>query len=542
MELIFDELNALNLTISTNSEITQILRTLFRADTLGYQERRNLSILKDILNAPAHTRPFIRSLYIYFDNPHDRVFTSTQQLTTLRFLQDNGWYRTYKTRLQGRPNWIEARSIREYRFEQGETEVVSVYRLIRSAGSRDIDGVMVLNVEERYLRRLMNELSGTPGPAVFVLNADNEIVVQNQRSTSPPNWTIPEDPGQLHFLDLQGESHVVQVLESPQIGLTFVAATPTKLWFELPAQLAALLLGLLGLSVFFAILATGFVTRANMRNISAIMDILDRAELGLPLPPQSPGRPRGYNETAFRIVQDFLQNKYRNLQVSEQRYKVRTLELLALQAQINPHFLFNSLDALGWTIRESSDPPPEALEIIGTLSDLLEYSLRRPNESVSLSDELHQAQTYVALQKQLYPNTSAVTWSIAGRPEKTRAISMVLQPLLENAITHGQPDNCRPGRKERCRIEVATEEVGEMTRCTVRDQGCGIEPEKLEALREQLGRNDFHTDHIGLYNTNKRLVLAFGQESALHIVSESGKGTAVSFRLPLKESSVSSGL
>ena len=214
---------------------------------------------------------------------------------------------------------------------------------------------------------------------------------------------------------------------------------------------------------------------------------------------------------------------------------MRTLELLALQAQINPHFLFNSLDALSWTIRESSDPPPEALEIICTLSDLLEYSLRRPNELVSLSDELHQAQTYVALQKQLYPSTFSVTWSIAGRLEKTRAISMVLQPLLENAITHGQPDNCRPGRKERCRIVVSTEEVDQMTRCTVRDQGCGMEPEKLRALREQLSRKDFHTEHIGLYNTNKRLVLAFGQESALRLESSPGAGTTVWFHLPLQE-------
>jgi len=527
MELIFDELSALNVAISTNPHITRILKTLFSSDTLGYEERRNFSVIQDFLNAPAHTRPFIRSIYIYMKNPHGRVFTTTQQLTTFDHLYDRGWLDTVETELNARINWIEARTMREYRFEPNKIAVVSVYRKIRSAGSRSFDGVMVLNVEQAYLQRLIGDLMGTDGPVIFVLNSDNEVVLRN-RTDSPVSveGLVALDSG-LHVTELGREQHVVQVLDSPRLGLRIMSATPTDVWFQLPARLVAVLLALLGLSAVIAFVATVYVTRANMNNVRAIMDMMERAEMEMPLPERTSVRASGYNHMSYALVQEFLEDKYRGLQLSERRYKQRTLELLALQRQINPHFLFNSLDALGWTIREHRGQPEEAIGIIEALSDLVKYSLRQTRYSVTLAEELDQARTYAALQEYLYPDAFSIEWRIHGCPEKTQAISMVLQPLIENAIQHGQTDE--PGI---CRLEVSTQPVEDGTLCTVRDYGRGMDQETLATIRQQLQRSDYNTEHIGLYNTNKRLLLAFGPASTLRIESQLGRGTEVSFYLP----------
>jgi two-component system sensor histidine kinase YesM len=230
---------------------------------------------------------------------------------------------------------------------------------------------------------------------------------------------------------------------------------------------------------------------------------------------------------SYDLVQEFLKDKYRGLQLSERRYKQRTLELLALQTQINPHFLFNSLDALGWTIQEHGGQPEEAIGIIEALSDLLKYSLRQTNHSVTLAEELDQARTYAALQEYLYPDAFCIEWRINGCPEKTQAISMLLQPLIENVIQHAQTDE--PGV---CRLEVCTEPVEDGTLCTVRDYGRGMDPETVNRIRQQLQSSDYYTEHIGLYNTNKRLLLAFGPGSTLRIESQLGYGTEVSFCLP----------
>lgn len=527
MELIFDELNSLNVAISTNSHITRVLNTLFSSNTLGYEARREFSVIQDFLNAPAHTRPVIRSIYIYMDNPHGRVFTTTQQLTTFDHLHDRGWLDTLENKLSARISWIEARAVREYRFEPNETRVVSVYRKIRSAGSRSFDGVIVLNVEQAYLQRLIGELIGNDGPTIFVLNSDKEVVVRNRTDSSVSVEALAGLDSGLHVTELGREQHVVQVLDSPQLGLKIVSATPTDVWFAVPARLVAVLLALLGLSAVLAFVATVYVTRANMRNVWAIMDMMERAEMGMPLADTTPAQAPGYNRMSYHLVQEFLKEKYRGLQLSERRYKQRTLELLALQTQINPHFLFNSLDALGWTIQEHGGQPEEAIGIIEALSDLLKYSLRQTNYSVTLAEELDQARTYAVLQEYLYPDALRIEWRIHGSPEKTQAISMVLQPLIENAIQHAQTDD-----RAVCRLEVCTQPAEAGTVCTVRDYGRGMDQETLNAIRQQLQSSDYYTEHIGLYNTNKRLLLAFGPRSTLRIESQPGRGTEVSFFLP----------
>ncbi len=201
-------------------------------------------------------------------------------------------------------------------------------------------------------------------------------------------------------------------------------------------------------------------------------------------------------------------------------------ELKFLQFQINPHFLYNTLETINWISRIHG--VPEAGEIAKALGDLMREGLREA-DFVPLENEIRNVKNYLLIQQYRYGDKIKVSINIDPSLLQVKTPKFILQPIIENAITHGVDPKIEGGT-----ISVFGVTDGTDTILTVEDDGVGIPADKLRnLLNENIRKADQgkHT-HIGLLNVHKRLQLYFGSSYGLTINSEEGAGTVVIIRLP----------
>ena len=210
--------------------------------------------------------------------------------------------------------------------------------------------------------------------------------------------------------------------------------------------------------------------------------------------------------------------------VVEQEEK-RKSELDALQSQINPHFLYNTLDSIVWMIE--GERYEDAVFMITQLASLFRISLSRRKTVISVEDELKHARNYMNIQKVRYKNIFEVRFDIDPEILQCCTVKLVVQPLLENAIYYGV--ECMDGDGE---IDVNGYRREDDIYIEVRDNGLGIPEDEVEQLLKENNRVHKRGSGVGLLNVHNRIRLRFGEEYGLEIESEPDEGTTVRIHLP----------
>jgi two-component system sensor histidine kinase YesM len=224
----------------------------------------------------------------------------------------------------------------------------------------------------------------------------------------------------------------------------------------------------------------------------------------------------------------FIERSYLKLQLSERKYRLQAAELLALQSQINPHFLHNTLETIYWEILRISGKPTIAHRMIENLSDIMKYSLNSKDNFVTLKEEIENTNSYIEIQKYRYEDKFDVYWDYLPLVNNYKIKKLIFQPLVENSIYHGIIK-----KDTRCYIKIKIIKSGSHLRIFVADNGYGISLEKLEEIKQKLESSEDYFDHIGLFNTNKRLKLIYGEQYGIRIRSLPGKGTVVFLYIPI---------
>jgi sensor histidine kinase YesM len=215
---------------------------------------------------------------------------------------------------------------------------------------------------------------------------------------------------------------------------------------------------------------------------------------------------------------------------SELREDLREMELRALQSQVNPHFLFNTLATIA--AQSTLETAPRTTQLTLALSRLLRYNLRRIRDTVTLREELASVRDYLLIQEARLEGRLRVEVQAPQDVLETRIPVLSVQPLVENAILHGL-EAAGDGL-----LRLAARRVRGDVEIEVYDNGQGMDPERLRQVLEQkeLGTGSGHTTGLGLYSVNKRLQYFFGPEYGLSIESRPGRGTRVVIRLPFAPS------
>jgi signal transduction histidine kinase len=210
----------------------------------------------------------------------------------------------------------------------------------------------------------------------------------------------------------------------------------------------------------------------------------------------------------------FVEARAQEAQASRLAAQLAEARLGALRMQLNPHFLFNSLNAVTVLVRERNTAA--ATRMLELLGDLLRQALRQDQpHQVPLAEELSFLERYLAIEQVRFSDRLRVVWSIEERARAALVPGFVLQPIVENAVTHGIARRADAGR-----LEIAARVAGSRLELAVRDDGVGMAPNQVEG--------------VGLANTRERLRTIYGNDATLTIAARPGGGTEAVLMLPLR--------
>ena len=306
---------------------------------------------------------------------------------------------------------------------------------------------------------------------------------------------------------------------------------------------------IIGILVCVCLLSGVLVTllvRRLTRPLIALTDLMDRTTQTKDFDTQAPyagrdeiGRLTGSFNALLREIKQLIEQL--NIHIAalqEEKETVRRVqaqkrkaEINALQAQINPHFLYNTLNAISW---QAADQGEDEISVLATsLGRFFRISLSRGREIITLQEEMEQVRSYLRIQKIRYKDILSDRFAIDEKLLGRRMIKLVVQPLVENAIYHGIKPAGRPAT-----ILIGacahTDECGaEQIWITVEDDGAGIPPAKLSELNELLaaGRSDPDSGY-GIFNVNERIKLYYGKEYGLMLESTENAWTRATLVLP----------
>jgi two-component system sensor histidine kinase YesM len=221
-----------------------------------------------------------------------------------------------------------------------------------------------------------------------------------------------------------------------------------------------------------------------------------------------------------------------NAKVKEQE-NLKKAELKALQAQINPHFLYNTLDTIVWMAEAKNTD--QVIEIVRSLSSFFRIALSKGKDWISIRQEIEHVRSYLAIQKMRYRDILDYKIEVDEDLLNGTILKLTLQPLVENALYHGIKNKRNGGT-----IVVRAQRVGtDLVRLEVQDDGIGFTPYKLAQIRDMLNDDaseiSLKEGGFGLENVNKRIKLYYGKQYGLYVQSEYLGGTQVVARIPLQD-------
>ena len=224
-----------------------------------------------------------------------------------------------------------------------------------------------------------------------------------------------------------------------------------------------------------------------------------------------------YNEMLVRLKVLIEKNK-------EEATRSVLSELKQLEAQFNPHFLFNTLEMLKYMIKVDEKA---SAKVIVAMSNLLRYSINSAYHKVKLAEDIKYIEDYLLIQKYRFEDNFDYSISLQEQCEACIIPKLILQPLIENSIKYGFDT------KKYLKVEIKCTIAGDKLLIEIEDNGEGINEEKLSEILCNLRCNDNNTPHIGLYNVHRRIMLMYGESFGIKIYSKQSEGTRVIITLPV---------
>ncbi|HYH05156.1 MAG TPA: sensor histidine kinase [Bacillota bacterium] len=210
----------------------------------------------------------------------------------------------------------------------------------------------------------------------------------------------------------------------------------------------------------------------------------------------------------------------------EKQDRLRLAELQALQAQINPHFLYNTLDSIKWLAKLNGIKEIEVIVI--QLGKLLKNSINNQNEMTTIRESMEVIDSYLTIQTIRYSGRFEVNKQIDPHVLECCVPRLIIQPIVENAIIHGIAKKIGPGK-----LDIKINQAGVDIVVEVTDDGVGIEATRLQQIKAELESDQRKVQNIGIHNVNRRIKLSYGEKYGVSIYSEVAKGTKVVLVLPL---------
>ncbi|MEK4228221.1 sensor histidine kinase [Solibacillus sp. FSL H8-0538] len=527
LELILNELDSLNLYIIASASEFENLQKVMNKSILNTEDHKELAALKNFIDSPNIARPYIDSIYIYVANQNGKFISSTAGgLTELEEFDDTYWFNSFQRHAASDElTWAEARTISKQIFNEpsDKVDLITMFRKIPH-----MDGVIVLNIKTEYIEEQLNTLSKTAGLGLFIVDEENKVLFNEERFSLKKSdiADIMKKQEDVFSKVINRDSFIVSKITSEKYNWTYFSVSPKSSIYEVPIRLIKIALVLLVACIGGSVLLALYLTNITSRNVKTIVAIFEAAEADKPLPPL-PRQVRDiYSYIVHSILINYRETNILKVHVAEKKYKEQAMEYMALHSQLNPHFLFNTLETINWKAIALTGSPNELNAMIENLAVILRYSLDEETRLVPISEEIKYTMHYIEIQKIRYHNEFTLQWELDDTIRHYQVKKLILQPLIENALQHGLTSE-RPFK-----MKIKLINLPKSIEIRVIDNGHGMSKSRLAEVRARLETNNDHLKHIGLLNTHRRLKVAYGQQYGLIVQSKEGWGTVIILTIP----------
>lgn len=413
----------------------------------------------------------------------------------------------------------------------GDKYVLSLYRQLNDINNLTKRlGIIRIDLSEREINRIYRDIQLGETGYVFITNKDGvilshsnvEMINKNIRNEELFKKVFTGENG-FYREKYSGQDMLVTYYESNIQDMTYISVVPFK---EITRELNTSLkvtLSIVAVVIALAFIALSFLTMKITKPIKRMTVLMKKVEQGnLDVLINTDRKDeigtlgRSFNSMT-RKLKILIEEVYK-IQLSRKEAELKTL-----QAQINPHFLYNTLDVIYWTSRLEN--APRTGEIVSALAKLFKLGLNKGSEITTIKKEVEHVHSYLTIQKYRYDEIPEFRIDVDESILEHSTIKLILQPFVENALVHGIAEMGGRGR-----VEILGRDQGKNICFEVIDNGKGMEEDRIREIFEE----NFESDQkgYGVRNVHKRIKLYFGQDYGVEIFSKTASGTKVVITIP----------
>lgn len=517
-DVLYTQLNLLTRQISTNDQVQSIILKEYHGDQATFAERQALSTLTNRLQANADG--------IYMTEIYNYHLTKLTPLDGPGLGEQVGLDQIRRAdEANGKLVWLGE--------DPHNKDFFLAIRQIRLLGNNfENGGYVLVRINKDYFQT--HTINDDHDQMMMVLDQNERLVSSNFKEFAEQMGLVTESGYNLSSFNDDHFLHNSEI--SRETGWTIIMLTPIT-WFTegLPVLRTIIVVaGLIGFAIFF--IFSYFLSTYITKPINKLTDTMRKAgEEMVTLEPSTTAAPNEINELNQTYNQLAEQTNYLIQMVYEKELVKSRTELKALQAQINPHFLFNTLDLLYWSLDKKDED--DLAEMVLAMSHLFRYTITasETDEWVSIRDELNHIEQYMKIMQMRFGERLRYDIDVDDALLDYVLPKLIIQPLIENAVLHGIGDMVEDGVIQ-LTIQYNQDKDGILI--SVADNGKGISKEKLEKIYQNISENkgvQISGDGMALANVERRLKLYYNpnQIKGIQINSVEDKGTVIGFKIPI---------
>ena len=384
---------------------------------------------------------------------------------------------------------------------------ITDYRIIEN-----FQGTVVLSVNEERIRRA---IASDIGSREYLLSDDVIVSAPDPKKIGKKLSEI-QDP----------ENYQYTTADNEISGFAICNEQPLAYYWKMSVSQWIYLFIIISMTIVIMFILLHFFSRPYIQAVESITGVMSCVEQGefdhqvrvnphLPMEIQQISS--GFNEMVAHL--EMLIAKVKQAVLDQ-----KNAELSALEAQIDPHFLYNTLDTINWKAIENEQY--EISGMVGALADILRYTVKNAGGTASISEEIAWLKQYIMLQSAKFGKRLDVKIYMPEDVKECRIHKLLLQPFVENTIKYAFAD------QEECALNIRMKKSGEQLHILIQDNGQGMNPDMVARLNQEECEME---GHLGIANVRKRLKLYYGGQAALYFESEVGNYTKVHLFIPIEE-------
>ena len=510
-----------------NSEVQEILSQSTEYMDYGEQYRDMLRLEKELRHMSSSEDIFMVSLYL----GEERVYANQRLYFYNRKDLEEIPYFTEWEEERDHIFWIPPRE-EIVADHNRKVRLFGMLRKIRAIGSDNrIIGLERVSARAEELDDIIKKADITKTGIVFIRNSHGEIISTSKGEVEQVlkelniSREMTEKNNNWNHIETENAEFLLHSRQISDTDWMMCAVISYNEFMELSSQTGEALVTLMLIITIITCSVAYFIAHSITRRLSLLAKQMENVKKGkldtmiYPLEQDEVGKLITSFQFMLERIQKLAAEQYENGKA------IKNAELKALQAQINPHFLYNILDLINWMALDNEVPQISSVAL--AMAKFYKLSLNKGKDRVSFSDELEHVSIYMRIQNYRFEGMLNLEIDVQNELKEGRIIKNILQPIVENSILHG----LLPCKDDRKKVVIISAKRSEETLYVyIKDNGVGMSEEiKSSLLKDVIQHSE---GGYGVWNIDQRLKLSFGEDYGLEYQSEIGKGTEVILRMP----------